>query len=352
MRETESWLLPAQTDRERMLDMDQRLQRPRQLAFGVLGVALLVLGPWIGWWTIAPLAIAALLFLAADRLIAVSDRPEFGILAAWLAAQAIIGVSVLVAWDENTPVMSWFAIPIVTLSARFSLRGVVIGVALTLAMMLAIAFGSHPGEVADHPPILVMPIAVVLCVAVLSTALMRSDQEHRDEAIIDPLTSMLNRKSLEPRAAEIAAQAQVSGAPVGVVIVDIDHFKHVNDTLGHATGDAVLRDVAYTIRKGLRAFELAYRLGGEEFLLLLPGANPPMTAGIAERIRSHVAAAHYPDGCKVTVSCGFSATAPGERFEFAEQYERADRYLYDAKRNGRNRVEGPAGKLEAIASVS
>jgi diguanylate cyclase (GGDEF)-like protein len=204
--------------------------------------------------------------------------------------------------------------------------------------------------VEHHPQILVMPIAIVLCIGILSTALMRSDQEHRDEAVIDPLTSMLNRKSLEARAAELGAQSRVSGAPVGVIIVDIDHFKRVNDSLGHATGDVVLRDVAYTIRKGLRAFELAYRLGGEEFLLLLPGANPPMTASIAERIRARVEEAEYPDDSEVTVSCGFSATTPGEEFDFARHYELADGHLYDAKRNGRNRVEGPAGPLAAVAA--
>jgi diguanylate cyclase (GGDEF)-like protein len=223
---------------------------------------------------------------------------------------------------------------------------------MTLAMMIAIAFGSHPDQVLDHPQILVMPIAVVLCVGILSIALMQSDQQHRDEAVIDPLTSMLNRKSLKPRAAEIGAQSAVSGAPVGLVVVDIDHFKRVNDSLGHATGDAVLRDVAYTIRKGLRAFELAYRLGGEEFLMLLPGANRAMTRKIAESVRTRIAAAEYPEGLEVTVSCGFSASEPGEPFDYDEHYERADQYLYEAKSKGRNRSEGPAEPLAAVSSAS
>ena len=100
-----------------------------------------------------------------------------------------------------------------------------------------------------NPPVLVMPIAIVLAVAILSTALMRSDLEHRGKAVIDPLTGMLNRKALESRVDELRQQSEVSGAPIGVIVIDIDHFKEVNDTVGHAAGDAVLRDVAYIIRK-------------------------------------------------------------------------------------------------------
>ncbi len=84
---------------------------------------------------------------------------------------------------------------------------------------------------------------------------------------------MLNRKALAARGRELALQSEVSGRPVGVVLGDLDHFKAINDRDGHQAGDAVLREIAYRWRTTLRAYDLAYRLGGEEFVVLLPGAT-------------------------------------------------------------------------------
>jgi diguanylate cyclase (GGDEF)-like protein len=88
----------------------------------------------------------------------------------------------------------------------------------------------------------------------------------------------------------------VTGLPVGVLVTDVDHFKRVNDEFGHQRGDAVLTDVAYVMRKRLRAFDLAYRIGGEEFLMLLPGANVEETAAIAEDLREALPARRSPAG--------------------------------------------------------
>ena len=134
-----------------------------------------------------------------------------------------------------------------------------------------------------------MPLGLLAAVAILSTALMRSDLEHRTESVLDGLTGMLNRRALSARIDELDEQARLTGEPVGVVIGDLDHFKLVNDEHGHARGDAVLVDVAYALRKQLRAFDLAYRVGGEEFLVLLPGATLAETEALAERLRAAVA---------------------------------------------------------------
>jgi diguanylate cyclase (GGDEF)-like protein len=334
-----------------MLDMDRRLRPPRLIAFGVLAAGLLIMGPWVGWWTLGPLILAGLLFLAADHLM---DRgvvkPEYWIFGAWVGSQLVIAASVILVWAPDIPVMSWFAIPIVTLSARFALRGVLVGVVFTLLLMVAIGFIAEPDAVADNPPLLVMPMIVVLAVGILSTALMRSDMQHRDEAIIDPLTSMLNRKAMSNRIAELKAQAGVSGAPIGVVILDIDHFKDVNDSVGHAVGDAVQRDLDYTNSNDLRANELAYRQVGEEFMIIVPGADLPSTRRLAEAVRERVADATYPEGLSVTVSCGIAASNRDEGFDFDALYEAADASMYEAKRLGRNRVQGP--KLGAVASAA
>ncbi len=347
-KRSESWLLPDHTDRARMLDMDRRLAPIRRVAMGVLATGLLIMGPWVGWWPLAPLVVAALLFYTADRVTDHVERPEYWIFGAWVGAQAMIAFSVLLSWGPDTPVMSWFAIPVVTLATRFSLRGVWIGVLITLAMMLAVGFSTHAATIIDNPPMLVMPVVVVITVAILSTALMRSDVEHRGEAVIDPLTAMLNRKALSNRVDELREQANITGAPVGIIVVDIDHFKEVNDTVGHAVGDTVLRDIAYIIRKDLRAYELAYRLGGEEFLILLPGATESDSMLLAERLRERVEGASYAEGLDVTVSCGVSASRQGESFDYEALFCAADAGLYEAKQLGRNRVHGPVdGRVAA-----
>jgi diguanylate cyclase (GGDEF)-like protein len=179
-------------------------------------------------------------------------------------------------------------------------------------------------------------LALLGAVALLSVALKRSDVQHRTESVIDPLTSMLNRNALRVRVDELRAHAQIVQQPIGLIVGDLDHFKAVNDTHGHATGDAVLRDVAYCLRKRLRAFDLAYRLGGEEFLVLVPGADAGEAAMIAEALRQSVLASHRED-LPVTMSFGVSASAPS-RFDYEEVFTAADHALYEAKAAGRNCV--------------
>jgi diguanylate cyclase (GGDEF)-like protein len=329
----DSWLFRDGTDRERMVDMDRRLQPVRRAAFGVLGLALLASGPWLGWWTLAPLGLAAVLFRLADGRIERARRPEYAIFAAWTASQVIIAASVALTGGPRAATLSWFAIPIVTLSARFSMRGIAIGVGITVALLIGISFGADAAAVVDNPPVVIAPLAAVIAVAILSTALMHSDREHRSEAVIDGLTGMLNRKALAPRANELAQQSRVSGEPIGVIIGDLDHFKRINDTRGHVSGDGVLQDVAYVLRKELRAFDLVYRLGGEEFLVLLPDTQAAAARSVAEKLRAEVATAAGP--VPVTCSVGV-ATWSGETPE--ELMRRADEALYAAKDAGRDRV--------------
>jgi diguanylate cyclase (GGDEF)-like protein len=346
-----SWLCRDDMDRERMLDMERRIAPVRSAAMGMLGLALLAGGPWIGWWTLLPLGLAALGFRIAEPRIQSVKRPEYTLFAAWAATEVAIAVSVALSGGPRTATMSWFAIPVVTLSSRFSLRGVVAGVMFTISLLLTVAFATASHEVLHNPPVLLAPLAVVLAVAMLSTALMRSDLEHRSEAVIDPLTGMLNRNALSSRVAELAQQSRLSGEPVGLILADLDHFKQVNDSLGHATGDAVLRDVAYVLRKELRAFDLAYRLGGEEFLVLLPGADASQTHNLAEQLRAAVAARSVGGGVDVTLSLGVSASERGRAFDYAPVFADADAALYEAKRTGRDRVCRGDGFAELVPAV-
>jgi diguanylate cyclase (GGDEF)-like protein len=339
------------TDRERMLDMDRRLQPVRRMAFGVVALALIAMGPWLGWWTVVPVAIAAVLFRIADSQIERLANPEYAIFAAWVGAQVIIAASVALTGGPNVPTMSWFAIPIVTLASRFSTRGIALGVAITIALMAAVAFGVDAQAVINDPPKLIAPLALVIAVTIFSIALMHSDIHHRTEAVIDPLTGMLNRKALGVRTEELEQQARFTGEPIGVVVGDIDNFKQVNDRFGHARGDAALREVAYLLRKQLRAFDLAYRLGGEEFLILVPGATLDESTSVAEQLRTAIESSDLIEDLPLTMSFGVSASSEGTPFEYRGVFAEADEALYAAKAWGRNCVRSPGQVAEPVEAA-
>jgi diguanylate cyclase (GGDEF)-like protein len=318
-----------------MLDMDHRLGPVRRLAIGTLGIAAIAQGPWLGWWTILPLLAAAGVFAIAARLSERSERPEHILFGAFVGSELVIVATIILA--QEPLLLPWLVLPVITLPARFSVHGLVAGVGVAFGCMIAAALLSDAGGVYDYPPMLIAPLALLAGTGILSTALMRSDLEHRDEVVLDQLTGMLNRKALDRRVTELEQQSRLTGDPVAVIIGDLDRFKDVNDTRGHAVGDAVLRDVAYTIRKRLRAFDFAYRIGGEEFLILVPGADRATAAKLAESVRADLEDATF-SGVNVSMSFGVGATATGEQLDYDAIFRRADRALYEAKRGGRNRV--------------
>jgi diguanylate cyclase (GGDEF)-like protein len=342
-----SWLIDDGLDRTRVLDMDRRIAPVRQRSFVVIAVALVACGPWLGWWTLAPLVVAAFLFAGADRLVARVERPELALFAAWAGAETIIAISVALTGGADSATLCWLAIPIVTLASRFSQHGVIAGVAIALALLGAVAFGTDAAAVLNEPPLVIAPAALIVSMAMLSTALMRSDLEFRGRSVIDPLTGMLNRAALGSRMLELGQQSEVSGDPVGLVLADVDCFKRVNDTHGHGTGDAVLRDIAYRLRKRTRAFDLAYRVGGDEFVLVLPGSDATAALALADQLCAAITEEPF-GGVEVTLSCGVAASRPGEPFVYEEVFAAADAALYEAKRDGRNRVRAAAAG--AVAS--
>ncbi len=332
-----SWLCRDDFDRQRLLDMEERVRPARQRTFAILTLALVASGPWLGWWPLLCLVPGMACFAYADILMPRASRPEYVMFAAWMVSELVIAGAVSLNGGPRVPTLSWLAIPVITLSSRFSRRGVAVGVAFSMALVLAVAFGVDATAVHSNPALVIAPFALVLCVALLTIPLMDSDIQHRNDAVVDQLTGLLNRKALSTRIPELAQQSQVTGEPVGLVVCDLDHFKGINDTHGHALGDAVLKDVAYTLRKQLRAFDLAYRLGGEEFLILLPGSDRDTAAELADRLRAAITAERV-DGLEVTMSVGVAASARGETFDYEPLFANADAALYRAKQGGRDQV--------------
>lgn len=157
----------------------------------------------------------------------------------------------------------------------------------------------------------------------------------------DGLTGLMNRRALIEALQREVERCRRMGSALSVVMIDLDHFKDVNDRHGHAMGDAVLRGVAATLRSGIRAVDIAGRYGGEELCLVLPDTSAAGAATVAESLRAAVAAQPYEDGGQsVSITASFGvATFDKDGTNSADQLLRAaDEALYRAKTSGRNRV--------------
>lgn len=158
-----------------------------------------------------------------------------------------------------------------------------------------------------------------------------------DQAIVDPLTGAFNRRHMDRKLAEIAGPGKHRVAPSTILLIDIDHFKHVNDRLGHAGGDEVLKRIVALIRDNTRKTDQLFRIGGEEFLLLLPETGEAETLVVAENLRMLVERAGMEgDVPAVTISVGVSER--GSDGNTDDWIRKADQALYQAKKLGRNRV--------------
>jgi two-component system, cell cycle response regulator len=173
---------------------------------------------------------------------------------------------------------------------------------------------------------------------ILQEELVEQTQRLENQLFEDPLTRLYNRRFLFSQLAALVSAARRHGRPLTVAMVDLDGFKAVNDTRGHDTGDEVLVAAAEALQRALRAEDVLGRLGGEEFLALLPDTDAVAAARTAERLRAAVAEAGGP--VAVTASVGWAVLEDGE--EPDEVVRRADTALYAAKAAGRNRVGGPA----------
>ena len=130
-------------------------------------------------------------------------RPELLMFAAWIASELTIAGAVALEGGPRVAALSWLAIPVITLSTRFSMRGIAAGVAIASGLVLAVGFGVDANAVVQSPQLVISPLALIVCVAILSVPLMRSDIQHRSDAVIDQLTGMLNRNALGVRVRDL-----------------------------------------------------------------------------------------------------------------------------------------------------
>jgi diguanylate cyclase (GGDEF)-like protein len=325
--------------RERLLDMEERVSRYRLACFGILALALAVGGgSSLGYWWIPLLVLGLAGFAVADRFMRTSTRPALWVAAAWALLPVLLAAAVLITGGATSPALVWFALPAVTLGFRFEPRGMVAGTIFVVAMFLFSAVVPDPQAAWDQRQQLIAITALILSTVILSGALVESDRAHRRRSTLDPLTGLFNRNALEQRLSELDGQPcdPCDGMSHAFLLCDLDHFKRVNDQHGHAAGDAVLQDVAYTMRAALRAGDSIYRVGGEEILVMLPGANHSDAMEIAERLRVAVRE-RRPVGVAVSTSIGVAVAEPG-LVDCDDLLARADAALYAAKAGGRDLV--------------
>ncbi|MHA7924734.1 MAG: diguanylate cyclase [Marinobacter sp.] len=184
-------------------------------------------------------------------------------------------------------------------------------------------------------------LLLVLVVGGLMLALMRIHQQREEllhQSQTDALTGLYNRRRMYQVSEQELARASRNGGSLGLVLIDLDHFKQINDIYGHPTGDAVLKAFADMLVKEIREVDLAVRMSGEEFAILMPCSDRSSTYTLAERIRKATMALKLPNNVTITASFGASATQDNSH-TFDQLFSRTDKLLYKAKTLGRNRTE-------------
>ena len=325
-----SWLARDALEHDRFLDMNRRMQ-PVLRRTELLAIALLVpCVPWLQHKLAAiPFVLAGLISLPVPTIAKRTRRPE-AVLFTWGLVSAVLIASGLVLARDQPAELVLLAWPVLGFSGRFPVRVLMIGAAASMLMMIGATLLFWWSAVVHDPMQLTVPPAALLTLVFISVAVVRSDVEHRKASTRDSLTALLNRGSLSERIARGPAAASA-------IMCDVDHFKDVNDRHGHTVGDDVLRGLADRIRSQVRADDAVFRVGGDEFLVLLADDRP--APEIAERIRDAVSArpiANLP----ITISCGIAHTETHQASGWS-LIQRADAQLYHAKHAGRDRVCGP-----------
>jgi diguanylate cyclase (GGDEF)-like protein len=331
---------PAVTEeleREHVVDLNRRLATLfRVIAVGAF-VCIAAAIPWFGWHPLIAPVVGAILYFLLSRSAHRFRRPGRALGIGWALFQTSIAVGFAFARGAPLFALALLVLMVPGRCAVLRTRAAAVGTAYTALLVTGVAFYLDAPRIIGNPSILLFPLALLVEAGYIGSVVGGSAVGFRGAGVTDGLTGLLNRTALCARMLELEAQAASVPHRVAIVLADLDHFKEINDEAGHRVGDEVLRDVAVRIRACLRTFESAYRVGGEEFLVLLPDVGMVEATQVADRLLRAVRSMPC-SGVPVTMSIGVAATAPGERFAYHEVFARADAALYEAKRSGRDRV--------------
>lgn len=342
-----AWLRTSEFDRTRLLDMTRRILPATLFATALCGVAAFTLLGRVGPILLVPLCFGAAGQLAIGFVFPRMKCPERWILGGDCVSVLTISWGVALTGGFESPLIPLLVLPLLAVAGRHTPLVFACFTALCVATpLLASAVAINHG-IDSETAQATADLATLLGAAAIIVGLMRAEWHYRHQSLLDPLTGLLNRLALTRRFEELRTQAAMSGGVLCLIAADIDEFKAINDAHGHDVGDVVLRDVADVLRSNLRSFSLLYRMGGEEFVAVLPGLSGHEGMLLAERMRAAVESC-APRGIHVTMSLGV-ATSSGSEVDFERLFGAADRFLYEAKRSGRNRVAGEPTVVRASA---
>ncbi len=208
-----------------------------------------------------------------------------------------------------------------------------VGVGEAAALLALPAASAYPGRWVD---VMVSITAIAVVARVLERRSEMLRERLRGEARTDPLTGLLNRRGFDEHASRELGHAGRDDRPIALATFDIDHFKQINDEHGHVVGDRVLVHLARVLASESRGIDVAARLGGEEFAVLMPGSDQTGAEAFVERVRYSLATTDSPSLPHVRVSAGITTTTVP--LEVETMLERVDGALYAAKRGGRDRT--------------
>ena len=317
----------------RVREMDASLRSANVALAAVVSLSSLLFVGRFGWVFFTCGSVAMVLWLL--RLI-VSDR-VFGV-AGWnrllvLSAAAATAGGALVTGGMSSPLVFFSGVVAVVAHTMFRHERVfaLLGVTVVVVVLVGDLLSGSSVDVLD----VVSAFTVTGFLPVLVDRLLVIEETQRRSAVLDQLTGCLNRRALSTRSSELERQSQHAAGSLSVVVFDVDRFKRVNDEHGHAAGDQVLSQIATIVRRELRHYELLYRIGGEEFALVLPGADEAHAAAMAERLRSAIETRSGPD---IPTTASFGVATQHSPFDVTAALRDADRRMYAAKRAGRNMV--------------
>lgn len=321
---------------DRLIELDRRYLKGNLAIAAVIGAASPIYVPGFGWpvvfWSCLPL-VSAIVGLAGLRrrmgLLGWHVLHLFALSATFVGSAASTG-------GLESPVFQLFPVAGLLWVTYFPEDRMTLAAAPLMSVTLIGWTWVRSGLPTDYSTLdAATTLIASLLIPLFALRLVESELLHRRRAVVDQLTGCLNRHAFASRATELQAQLERTPETVGVVVFDIDHFKRINDTHGHATGDETLVAVADAVRGHLRRFELFYRIGGEEFAVLLAGADEEESRALAEGLREAVRAV-VVGGEPITISCGVTIASRALGIDQALGF--ADGAMYVAKRGGRDRT--------------
>ncbi|WP_236275208.1 GGDEF domain-containing protein [Pseudomonas congelans] len=303
--------------------------------------------PVLAWVNILGVTI----YLAAYYLLMHGrNRLAVSVMRLEVLGHSTLGILML-GWDSGAYYYMLLFIPLIVASAKpqRTFRAVTALWIYYLGLYIACQLWLTPLQPISHEATLIMHSFSITIMFVMLTylshlyvrAVRRAQDRLRWQAITDSLTGLYNRRQALEVAHDALDARKCNHAPLSLIVIDIDHFKHINDTHGHDGGDQTLRAVSEALRQAIRPHDTLARWGGEEFLVILPNADLEQAREVAERLRQRVETTHmkFTGGtAAVSVTLGVSEYREDEGFD--ECIARADGALYKGKRLGRNQVVG------------